>query len=162
MFDEHLTLEVLDLLSTNSSEKDFWLVGDSAYYNLVDPLQRNRHAYRIQESRAEVTNLSSVHENGFLYKLSTDGEDFYTRKIERTTATDATGLVDLQKMSASEKKLDFVHTGTISVFTLSNSDTSITSCVTFKAGKNFVSDILRRQLGDTESSNRTSLDNYIC
>ena len=101
MFDEHPTLEVLDLLSTNSSEKDFWLVGDSAYYNLIDPLQRNRHAYRIQESRAEVTNLSSVHENGFLYILSTDGEDFYTRKIERTTATDATGLVDLQRMIAS-------------------------------------------------------------
>ena len=161
MFDEHLTLEVLDLLSTNSSEKDFWLVGDSAYYNLIDPLQRNRHAYRIQESRAEVTNLSSVHENGFLYILSTDGEDFYTRKIERTTATDATGLVDLQKMSAS-KISQVVLTGTISVFTLANSDTSITSCVTFSVGPAFVSDIFRRQLGDTESSNRTSLDNYIC
>ena len=47
MFDEHPTLQVLDLLSTNSSEKDFWLVGDSAYYNLIDPLQTNRHAYRI-------------------------------------------------------------------------------------------------------------------
>ena len=47
MIDVHPTLEVLDLLSTNSSEKDFWLVGDSAYYNLIDPLQTNRHAYRI-------------------------------------------------------------------------------------------------------------------
>lgn len=41
----------LGLFSTDSQNKDFWLVDTSSYFNLVDPLQTFKPFYSVTDQR---------------------------------------------------------------------------------------------------------------
>ena len=85
--------------------------------------------------------------------LSADDSAFYTKKIERTTTTGETGLVDAQIMTASTgNSLDNIFNGVLSVYTDTDLDNYLTACLTYLTSGMTVSDIFWRPLLEGDDS----------